>query len=310
MGSNYFGVLGTADTVAHPLPEPIGADTDWTAISIMDHYLNDTACGVRGGGLYCWGSEQSGVLGDPALAQDACNNGQRNCKYGPGRVGSDSGWSDVSVGFGFACGIRAGNLFCWGNDSDGKVGDGSPITPLCTALATCARFSTPIGPSGGFQQVSAGSTFACAIRSGELYCWGSDRSGQVGDGPGSDALCAQGCRWTPTRVGGDADWNRVSAGNAHACGIRRGGLFCWGMNEYGQLGDGTTENRDAPARVGVHTDWYDVSASKDFTCAIRQGELYCWGFNFSGETGDGGTGTEECTRGYPCRRLPAKVVRP
>ena len=84
----------------------------------------------------------------------------------------------------------------------------------------------------------------------------------------------------------------VSAGDTHACTISVDGrVFCFGANEFGELGDGTTEDRYFPTTpvVGV-TDAIDVAAGNRFTCALRSGgTIACWGEAGSGQLGNGGT---------------------
>ena len=82
----------------------------------------------------------------------------------------------------------------------------------------------------------------------------------------------------------------VSSGGLHACLVRtNGNLYCWGGNEAGRLGDGTTTNRYTPVSVSSQAPlWSSVSAGSGHTCGIRvDGTLYCWGYNATGQLGDG-----------------------
>jgi alpha-tubulin suppressor-like RCC1 family protein len=97
---------------------------------------------------------------------------------------------------------------------------------------------------------------------------------------------------------GTADWRMVSAGGRHTCGIRTTGrLYCWGLDNLGQLGNGgSNANEDTPTEVaGGFTDWTTVTAtSGGYACGRRAtGRLYCWGGDTSGQLGDGGTNTEQ-----------------
>ena len=85
-----------------------------------------------------------------------------------------------------------------------------------------------------------------------------------------------------------ADSGKLSAGGSHTCAILTdGSLWCWGANDYGQLGLGDKTNRLSPVRVGTATNWRSVAASEnDFTCAVNDlNQVFCWGFNASGQTG-------------------------
>jgi alpha-tubulin suppressor-like RCC1 family protein len=67
-----------------------------------------------------------------------------------------------------------------------------------------------------------------------------------------------------------------------------GSLWCWGQNDEGQLGTGTTTGVDFPVRVGLDSDWASVHPGYGFTCGRRQdGSLWCWGHNDRGQLGDG-----------------------
>jgi alpha-tubulin suppressor-like RCC1 family protein len=92
----------------------------------------------------------------------------------------------------------------------------------------------------------------------------------------------------------------ATAGQNHSCGLKDNGtLWCWGSNQYGQLGDGTTTSRNSPVKVGTQDTWASVSAGKWHTCGVRiDGTLWCWGDNARGQLGDGSE-----TR----RKLPIQV---
>lgn len=86
-------------------------------------------------------------------------------------------------------------------------------------------------------------------------------------------------------------WTTVSAGENHTCGIRGGRIYCWGDNQFGQLGDGTETDRDQPTPINSGaTNWVAVSAGKNHTCALRIGRISCWGDNAAGQVGDGTSG--------------------
>ena len=93
-------------------------------------------------------------------------------------------------------------------------------------------------------QVTTGLAHTCATRgSGELYCWGLNHEGQLGNGTRDPS-------GSPTQVGVETDWAPVAAGGAHTCGIRAGDdLWCWGADDFSQLGDGQAESRTEPFRI-------------------------------------------------------------
>jgi alpha-tubulin suppressor-like RCC1 family protein len=80
---------------------------------------------------------------------------------------------------------------------------------------------------------------------------------------------------------------RLTVGGGHACGIiQSGALYCWGLNSFGQVGDGTQTSRVTPVRVGSPLLFRDFDATETRTCAIATDDrTYCWGANMSGESG-------------------------
>jgi alpha-tubulin suppressor-like RCC1 family protein len=185
----------------------------------------------------------------------------------------------VSAGSGFSCALRRdGTAFCWGSNDHGELGSGARAD---------VPSPTPVSTSLKFASVSTGSTFTCALTTdGQPYCWGNAgfQDEVLAVVPGDQIE-----RRLPTAIPGHLTFGSLSAGGDHACGVTTAGVaYCWGDNEYGQLGDGTTTTREAPVRVATDVRFRSVSAGKLHTCALAtDGRAYCWGNNAWGAIGNG-----------------------
>jgi alpha-tubulin suppressor-like RCC1 family protein len=227
IGQNDYGQLGLGDTTT-PRRTPVAMSGTWRTVSYGHH----SACAIRtDGALLCWGRGNVGQLGIGTL-------GASTIRSSPVQVGTRTDWTAVDVGDGHACGVRAGELYCWGNNLDGQLGIGST-----TSNDAPAR----VGADATWSQVSLGLAHSCAIRTdGSLWCWGANDLGQLGLGStGADQT-------TPARVGTESDWEHVGAGEGFTCGLRAGRrVACFGANEFGELGQGDTTMRDAPVEVVI-----------------------------------------------------------
>lgn len=134
-------------------------------------------------------------------------------------------------------------------------------------------------------RIAVGGYHMCALTaSNRIFCWGA--AGRLGDGT------AEINRAEPVQVVGldGGEIKQIAAGDSHTCALRNDGkVFCWGYNNYGQLGDGSTEPRYVPSEVRrLNEAVTTISAGAVHTCAIGQsGQARCWGRNRNGELGDG-----------------------
>lgn len=171
------------------------------------------------------------------------------------------------------------------------LGEGASIagaTPRKVPAASTAESTTEstAESTADWAQLSSGYYHTCGVRStGRLYCWGQGNRGQLGTGGNGNTA-------VPTEVSGAAtDWRSVSAGSAWTCAIKTNGtLWCWGRDDYGQLGNGPgSADVLVPAQVGSATDWKSVSAGLgETTCGRRANKrIYCWGRDNNGQVGNG-----------------------
>ena len=143
----------------------------------------------------------------------------------------------------------------------------------------------------GVGPITAGGYHTCAIPGdGSVSCWGYNGNGQLGDGTNTD-------RNTPTQIsslGTDRTAVSIAVGYRNTCVILDdGSVSCWGNNNYGQLGDGTTTNRNTPTQtssLGTDRTAVAIDSGNQHTCAILDdGSVSCWGYNSNGQLGDGTT---------------------
>ena len=172
--------------------------------------------------------------------------------------------------------------FCWGANGSGQLG-GPTASPLGDSVAVPAESDLP------FDFVWPGGSHTCGLSDQQPYCWGANGSGQLGDGGGGVDQPA------PVAVSGGTTFTWMATGASHTCAIGTDGFaYCWGLNDQGQLGTGSTgQGSDVPVLVTDTLTFIGIFAGDGHTCGWAQDSTaYCWGDNADGQLGDGNLGVD------------------
>jgi alpha-tubulin suppressor-like RCC1 family protein len=273
-GFNNYGELGNG-TYEYSAPAlPVSGLSGATAIAAGGY---STCAVLAGGTVDCWGYNFDGELGDGTTSgPQICPVNQEDipCSTTPVAVSGLSGATAVSGG---PCALLiGGTVDCWGDNSNGQLGDG-----------TTTDSSTPVAVSGlsGVTAIASGNGQNCALLTGgTVDCRGWNFTGELGNGTTTDSS-------TPVAVSGLTGVTAIGAGDSHTCAVLTGGTVdCWGDNSNGQLGDGTTTVSSTPVSVSGLTGVTAVTGGFNYTCALLTGgTVDCWGSNDNGQLGDGTT---------------------
>lgn len=205
---------------------------------VVQNFLGDPLSVVAGGrhtcalssaGAQCWGDNVAGELGD----------GTTTSSLSPVAVqGITGNLQTVVSGQAYTCALSSGSVQCWGSNFSGQLGNNS----------TADNSSTPVGVQGlptGVLAIAAGDEHTCALAPGGVWCWGSNSAGQLGrDSSTSSYSTAVAVAGLPGEVLG------IACGSAHTCALAHGGVWCWGSNAYGKLGNNSTSsNSPTPVQV-------------------------------------------------------------
>lgn len=279
---SYFVTLKVTDALkqqasTNSIPVTITDNTQTVTIkpALLSSGILHTCMVTAEGGLKCWGNNDSGQLGNGTFY-----NGVRMED-----AVAINGLNDVvavSAGGNHSCAITAsGALKCWGDNASGQLGNGVGEYGLNSNLPVDV-----VGLGSGVVAVSLGRSHSCAITTlGAVKCWGSNGSGQLGNGTNTNSNI-------PVDVVGLSGAQLISAGNGHTCAAITGaGVLCWGDNDEGALGNSTTIASNLPVAVsGLTEPVISLATGYAHSCAVTDaGLVKCWGYNIQGQLGIGST---------------------
>ncbi len=230
-GANLnYGQLGDGTSTDSHVPVQVTGLVDGAtgATSLVAGGIH--SCVVYAGTAYCWGGDGSGQLGNGS-PQDLA---QRTPVV---VTGFTSGVGRIAAGDASSCGVQNGAAYCWGWNGTGQLGNGT---------YTGSPFPVPVsGLAGGVTAMAMGSQYhACAVLNGAATCWGYNNGGQLGNpdyGGGSQVPIPVSS--LPAGVVG------IAVGGFHSCAVAPLGIYCWGTNDYGQVGIPAPNRLNLPVLV-------------------------------------------------------------
>lgn len=281
------GMLGTNSSTSWvPQPNIVSSplkDKETIQTSVGQNHV----CSItKEGEAYCWGANNAGQMG----------TGDYNSSRVPVAVAQTTGLNsgdstmvatEVSAGYDHTCAIIEAQVYCWGANNDGQLGNVSTTyqtKPLLVAAIADKKFT----------KVTSGNYFSCAVSTtNEVYCWGKNTKGQLGRGgaPSQKELPAP--MILPANTVGVRD---ISAGTEHACAVflnQDEAAWCWGDNSTRQLGDNSSVlSSSTPVQVCADSVCFSrsyaiasVSAGSSYSCLASANQAsnntYCWGQNNS-----------------------------
>jgi alpha-tubulin suppressor-like RCC1 family protein len=268
-GYNYLGRLGDGTTTNRSSPVDVLGLT--SGLKQVEATYAHSCAMFATGALKCWGYNGYGQLGDGTITD----------RLSPVDVtGYLNPQSKLVLGNQVSCAVNTAGTetFCWGENFYGQLGEDIPMgrlrpTPVSAANSGVESLANPNGHN-------------CAVISGSAKCWGSNEFGGLGDGTLTQ-------RTQPTQVVGLATGVTAIAtsSSGFSCAITTAGTVkCWGKNDVGQLGDGTTANRNLPVDVLGVANVQKIKLGSSHVCILTTGgAVQCWGSNTYGQLGNSST---------------------
>jgi alpha-tubulin suppressor-like RCC1 family protein len=273
-GVNNLGQLGDGTTTDRSTPAKVAGGLTFVSLTVGWYH----ACGVTTtGAAVCWGYNAYGGLGDSTFTD----------RSAPVAVKGNLTFRSLSAGSHHTCGITTSRAaYCWGlggaHLGDGKFTPGFRFAPVTGGIE--------------FRSLSANHGHTCgesdvAGALGPTYCWGENRSGELGIGSTTPQA-------VPAAVVGGRAFDSVSAGETHTCALYQSAAYCWGWNFEGEIGDSTVTSRDVPVPIWGGLSFRQIGVGQLHSCGITPaGAMYCWGRNVFSQLGDGtSTGRLVATR--------------
>ena len=256
-GDNWYQQIGNGSE-AEAQTEPVKVLDHVSSVSLGD---NHSAAVTEDGSLYCWGYNEFGQVGNGTTVNQ------------PTPVKVMENVSSVLLGYESSMALtETGDLYCWGHNHVGQVGNGSESEIQTEPVKVMENVSSAAASPYSYHR-------AALTENRDLYCWGYNNYGQVGNGEINQQ------QHTPVKVMENV--LSVSVGSSHTAAItENGSLYCWGDNQHRQIGNGSEEDTQAEP-VKVMENAACVSLGRSSSAAVGQnGDLYCWGYNYYGQVGN------------------------
>ena len=286
-GSGQLGNGASNDSTVPVAVDQSGVlDIGKTVIAVAAGTFHSLAL-TAAGQIFAWGDNGAGQLGDNSTIGSSV-------PVAVDQSGVLAGKTIVRIAAGNYCSYAItsdGQVFAWGYNANGNLGDGSGSTISSVPVAVD---QTGVMAGKTIVEIAAGTDHALALASdGTLYAWGYGGGGELGDGNGTSSS-------VPVQVDNSGVLagkvvRAVAAGSYHNLAVTTDGqIFAWGDNTGGQLGDGTTNRAYGPVAVDnsgvlLGKTVTAVSGGEQHSVALTSdGRVFCWGVNDDGQLGDGG----------------------
>jgi alpha-tubulin suppressor-like RCC1 family protein len=291
-GSNSSGRLGDNSTNNRIVPTEITSnfnlDTNDKIVSLSlswDH----SAVISSSGRVFTWGRNNYGQLGDNTILNRSVPT-EITSNF---NLGSNDKIVSLSLGYYHSSAVSSnGRIFTWGDNGYGKIGDGATTSRLIPTEIT-SNFN--LATNDKIIALSLGWDHSSAVSStGRIFTWGRNGSGQLGDGTTTDRLMPTEITSRFALSANDKIISLSLSGYNSSALSSSGRIFGWGDNNYGQIGDGTTNNRLVPTEITSRFSLtagdkiISLSLGGDHSSAVSSaGRIFTWGRNSEGQLGDG-----------------------
>ncbi len=288
-GYNNHGQAGNGSTINQLIPLKILSNIKLISYSHADYtsYYDYYSCSIsaitKNGDLYCWGYNSHGQVGNGTIEDQLIPfevlSGVKSVSY------SYYSYAYSYYLYSVSAIMENGDLYCWGYNGNGEIGNGTTKDQLIPfrVLSNVKSVSYSY-----YSHYTSSSSVSAITENGDLYCWGYNGNGQIGNGTTKNQL-------TPFKVLSNVKYVSYSLSYSISAITESGDLYCWGRNNCGEVGNGSTDKQMTPVKVlsnvkSISYSYADPGGASSSVSAIKEnGDLYCWGLNEDGEVGNDST---------------------
>jgi alpha-tubulin suppressor-like RCC1 family protein len=291
-GRDNLGQLGDSKFTNSPRPIRVSSIDPVKAIAANNHVLLLTTAGL----VWEWGQNTYGQLGF----------GDSTVEGAPVFYSGISDVRAVAAGSSFSVALKSdGSVWSWGTNELGQFGDGSSNTPIALFPVAVSGIATATSVAAGLYHTVA------LLADGTVAAWGNNASGQLGAPSGDQCLQWAkkfACAKNPLKVSGLNNVLAIASGSSHVLALKADGtVWAWGLNDGGQLGNGTATDSPVPIQVSSLSNVVAIAAGGRHSLALKaDGTVWSWGWNDKGQLGYPSTDT--CRGPGACSKLPGQIA--